>query len=111
MIKLIKEFLLSGIEANKAMTEAMNSTSKVNKKAVQYYDTIIDNDNLRTQMLQTPSTNLSTPYKVPYALICSCNPANGGSGICGCTMSHKMVDRNTTITTTSTTTSNTDLNK
>jgi hypothetical protein len=111
MIKLIKEFLLSGIEANKAMTEAMNSTSKVNKKAVQYYDTIIDNDNLRTQMLLSPSFDIPPTNQVPFHEICSCNPKNGGSGICGCTMSHKMVDRNTTITTTSTTSSNTDLNK
>jgi len=30
--------------------------------------------------------------KVPYHTICSCNPANGGSGICGCTMSNRLVD-------------------
>ena len=41
MIKLIKEFLLSGIKAHEAHTEASNSTSKVNKKTVEYYDTII----------------------------------------------------------------------
>lgn len=30
--------------------------------------------------------------KVPYWTKCSCNPANGGSGICGCVMANKMVD-------------------
>jgi len=30
--------------------------------------------------------------KVPYHTICSCNPANGGSGICGCIMGNKLVD-------------------
>lgn len=30
--------------------------------------------------------------KVPYNTLCSCNPANGGDGICGCTMGNKMVD-------------------
>jgi hypothetical protein len=30
--------------------------------------------------------------KVPYHTICSCNPANGGSGICGCVMGNKLVD-------------------
>lgn len=30
--------------------------------------------------------------KVPYFTICSCNPANGGSGICGCVIGNKMVD-------------------
>lgn len=34
----------------------------------------------------------SIPDKVPYGSICSCNPANGGSGICGCIMGNQMVD-------------------
>ena len=29
--------------------------------------------------------------EVPYSSICSCNPANGGGGICGCVMANKMV--------------------
>jgi hypothetical protein len=91
MIKLIKEFLLSGIEANKAMTEAMNASVKSNKKAVQYYDTIIYNDNLRIQMDElrfqsTPSTN-----EVPFYETCSCNPKNGGSGVCGCSIGDRLV--------------------
>lgn len=32
------------------------------------------------------------PDKVPYGTICPCNPANGGSGICGCIMGNQMVD-------------------
>jgi|LakMenE18May11ns_1017448.scaffolds.fasta_scaffold9956647_6 hypothetical protein len=31
------------------------------------------------------------PDEVPYGTICSCNPSNGGSGICGCVMGNKMV--------------------
>jgi hypothetical protein len=31
------------------------------------------------------------PDEVPYGAICSCNPKNGGSGICGCIMGNKMV--------------------
>ena len=31
--------------------------------------------------------------KVPYGTICGCNPANGGSGICGCIMGNKLVPR------------------
>ena len=31
------------------------------------------------------------PDEVPYGSICSCNPTNGGSGICGCIMGNKMV--------------------
>jgi hypothetical protein len=30
--------------------------------------------------------------KVPYYTICSCNPANGGSGLCGCIIPNQMVD-------------------
>lgn len=31
------------------------------------------------------------PEEVMYAHICPCNPKNGGSGVCGCMMSNKMV--------------------
>jgi hypothetical protein len=30
--------------------------------------------------------------KVPYGTLCSCNPANGGSGMCGCVMANQLVD-------------------
>ena len=100
MIKLIKEFLLSGIEANKAMTEAMNASVKSHNKAVQYYDTIIYNDNLRIemdnlriQMSQLSSANTPQTNEVPYHEICGCNPLNGGNGVCGCTMGNQMVKK------------------
>ena len=42
-----------------------------------------------------PSSNFVIDYgipdEVPYGDICSCNPKNGGSGICGCVMGNKMV--------------------
>lgn len=41
--------------------------------------------------------------KVPYFEICGCNPKNGGSGICGCTIGNKLVDRNVNVTSTTTT--------
>jgi hypothetical protein len=31
--------------------------------------------------------------KVPYHTLCSCNPANGGSGICGCIQGNKLVEK------------------
>jgi len=31
--------------------------------------------------------------EVPYNELCSCNPKNGGSGICGCTMANQIVRR------------------
>lgn len=30
---------------------------------------------------------------VPYGEICSCNPKNGGSGICGCIMANTLVPK------------------
>lgn len=50
----------------------------------------------------TPKTNPYNPFigtgltlndKVMYSEICSCNPSNGGNGICGCVIGNKMVDR------------------
>lgn len=32
------------------------------------------------------------PEMVMYSEICSCNPKNGGSGICGCTIGNQMVN-------------------
>jgi len=56
----------------------------------------------------TPAPVFHTNGKVPYYTICSCNPENGGSGICGCTVGNTMVDPTwpRTYTSTSTTTTN-----
>lgn len=57
---------------------------------------------------QTPPTFIQETDEVPYYEICGCNPKNGGSGICGCTMANKMVKKGgkTNFTTTTTTGSN-----
>ena len=36
-----------------------------------------------------------TLEKQPFHVTCSCNPDNGGSGICGCTMVNMMVPKQT----------------
>ena len=62
-----------------------------------------------------PITNSFTtptePEEVPYGTICSCNPTNGGSGICGCTMGNQLVKNpkkyGNTFTTNMTTSMNT----
>jgi hypothetical protein len=38
-----------------------------------------------------PGTFPTEPIEVPFHVTCSCNPKNGGSGICGCVMANKMV--------------------
>jgi len=47
----------------------------------------------------TPQSNL-----VPYFEVCACNPKNGGSGMCGCTMGNNMVPKDFIYNETSTTT-------
>lgn len=54
---------------------------------------------LEKEKQKFPDLNLNYIYqpigelidKVPYSSICQCNPANGGSGVCGCTIGNKMV--------------------
>jgi hypothetical protein len=63
-----------------------------------------DQETPSRQMPQLPNKQLrdfrdwipvkGNPGLVPYHTICSCNPANGGSGICGCVIANKMVDPN-----------------
>jgi hypothetical protein len=35
----------------------------------------------------------NTTDTVPYFTLCGCNPSNGGSGLCGCSMGNLMVKR------------------
>ena len=57
------------------------------------------------------------PDQVPYGEICSCNPKNGGSGICGCIMGNKMIPNpkkhgyGTNYTSTTTDITNSDFSK
>ena len=50
--------------------------------------------------------DVSNEKLVPYNTICGCNPANGGSGICGCIMGNKLVPRNSKSNIYTTTTDN-----
>ena len=87
MIKLIKEFLQSGIEANKSIIEAMNASTKSHNKSIEWYDIVntkeINNINLQIQN--------NTSGLVPFYETCSCNPKNGGSGVCGCSIGDRLV--------------------
>jgi hypothetical protein len=47
---------------------------------------------------------------VPHNTICSCNPANGGNGICGCIMGNKLVPRDRKSNIYTTTSENTPFN-
>jgi hypothetical protein len=55
----------------------------------------IDDDKTIPHQENVPAFDITSsnyePDEVPYHSICSCNPRNGGSGICGCIMGNKMV--------------------
>ena len=51
---------------------------------------IYENDKSITHNPTLPYTPVSGD-KVPYSTICGCNTANGGNGICGCTIANKLV--------------------
>jgi len=76
MIKLIKEFFLSGIEANKSITEAMNASTKSHNKSLEWYDVVITKEinNLNLQF-QNNTTNLvilkmvATEYAIALLVI------------------------------------------
>jgi hypothetical protein len=87
MIKLIKEFLQSGIEANKSITEAMNASVKSHNKAIEWYN-IVNTKEINSLNLQIQN---NTSGLVPFYETCSCNPKNGGSGVCGCSIGDRLV--------------------
>lgn len=72
------------------------------KNAVLTLIDIYESDRSSTEVVYTPHyvdpsqpfRNIGVTYvpdEVPYSETCACNPNNGGSGLCGCTMSNKMV--------------------
>ena len=48
-------------------------------------------DELCEQAKQMEKEQTCTSNQVPFYETCYCNPKNGGSGICGCTISNKIV--------------------
>jgi hypothetical protein len=87
MTKLIKEFLLSGIEANKSITEAMNASVKSHNKSLEWYDVVITKE-INNLNLQHQN---NTSGLVPFSDMCPCNPKNGGNGICNCSVGDRLV--------------------
>jgi hypothetical protein len=66
------------------------------KTSVLHLIDIYESDNTEVESIPVQPW-VSIPYDggktdlVPYYTICSCNPANGGSGVCGCVMANTMV--------------------
>lgn len=59
------------------------------------YENDLDFKPLPSMPIYPTGIRRSDPYcepdMVPYGEICSCNPKNGGSGICGCIMGNQLV--------------------
>jgi hypothetical protein len=62
-------------------------------ETIQYDKSIPHDENTQSWDKNNPGgfSISSEPDEVLYGSICSCNPKNGGSGICGCIMGNTMV--------------------
>jgi hypothetical protein len=77
--------------------DASNTISDTDKETIRLKLKTVNNPLLDFTKLPKLPKIFATPYdinKVPYSTICSCHPANGGSGICGCIMGNQLVDPN-----------------
>jgi hypothetical protein len=83
-----KETLKKLIEEEFERCETISQFKKRVLELVDLYDN--DNENHPLPYPVTIQTN-EIPDEVPYGEICSCNPKNGGSGVCGCIMGNNMV--------------------
>ena len=80
----LEQFYYQTIEATKE--EKVKMYNKLSKKEL--IEMLIE----ANRHLNSRQPTVSYPDQVPYNELCSCNPKNGGSGICGCTMANQMVD-------------------
>lgn len=87
------------IETLKELIRQIPSQSEeanyVKEQALKYLDLYESDQEPKHQLPNYPPNvrgfDHTEPLEVPYSEVCSCNPKNGGSGICGCTMANRMV--------------------
>lgn len=90
--------LIDDVIKNDPLSAVMSlETIELHKKIMKIID-LYDEDNsqpIPKPFTPTPGFRVETifeePAEVPYGVVCPCNPNNGGSGICGCTMGNIMV--------------------
>jgi len=92
--------LIKDVINNDALRVVMSlETIELEKKIMKVID-LYEEDNSEptpNPFIPTPGFRVDIPIQhgepdeVPYGTICPCNPANGGSGLCGCVMGNKMV--------------------
>lgn len=79
--------------------EKVEMYNKLSKKEL--IELLIEANNLINKITQ-PTVNVNrfdTNTPIFYHEVCGCNPLNGGSGICGCTMANIKVNKNNHTTT------------
>jgi len=81
------ETLKALIEIEYSRCETYDEFKKELDRLLDLYEK--DNENLKVFPYQVIPTD--EPDMVPYGELCSCNPKNGGDGICGCIMGNQMV--------------------
>lgn len=72
--------------------ERCETISQFKSEVFRLLDLYESDENVINGIGVNPITLINGTGKVPYHTICSCNPINGGSGICGCTMANTLVD-------------------
>lgn len=91
-IETLKELIKKAYKHTENKGEFMDAVLEL----IDLYE--IDQDH---EITYTPFPYSEHPKTITtYGDICSCNPKNGGSGICGCTIGNKVIggDWTTTIT-------------
>jgi hypothetical protein len=98
-IETLRTLIEDTIKNDNLMVVMPGDTIALQKKIMKVID-LYEEDNSEptpNPFIPTPGFRVDIPIQhgepdeVPYGTICPCNPANGGSGICGCVMGNKMV--------------------
>lgn len=98
-IETLRTLIEDTIKNDNLMVVMPGDTMALQKKIMKVIDLYEDDNSEPTPnpFIPTPGFRLDIPLQhgepdeVPYGTICPCNPANGGSGLCGCTLGNTMV--------------------
>ena len=95
-IKTLKTLIEKAFEANSFRQYEPGVLVDIKESVMEAIDLYEKDNESDNTFFPTPGFTIQPllygePEEVPYGTICGCNPANGGSGICGCTLGNTMV--------------------
>ena len=97
-IKTLRTLIEDAIKDDNLMAVMPGDTIALQKKIMKIIDLYKEDNSqpIPNPFVPTPGFKVEEipcglRDEVPYSEICSCNPKNGGNGICGCVMGGKMV--------------------